>query len=137
MKFGERRARHRRKRDVMVRQVHDRKPSNPSRDRSRMDTPPRVVGTEHEVVDQELRAPSEQVCQRGAAFIGLEPVLLSTRTHGRFCRRRASSSLRRFSSFSASSSSTPRCEPLFSVPVFVSSLSALHDSIRRPGGVVR
>ena len=36
----------------------------------------RVVGPEHEVVDAELRAPSEEVCQRGAPFIGLESVLL-------------------------------------------------------------
>src|SRR5436309_9654344 len=36
----------------------------------------RVVGPEHEVVDEELRAPSEEVCQRGAPFIGLESVLL-------------------------------------------------------------
>src|SRR5205814_10162316 len=39
-------------------------------------TPRRVVGPEHEMVDHQLRAPSEQVCQRGAPFIGLEPILL-------------------------------------------------------------
>src|SRR5262249_33739452 len=33
-------------------------------------------GPEHEVVDKELRAPCEEVCQRGAPFIGLESVLL-------------------------------------------------------------
>src|SRR2546425_740437 len=36
----------------------------------------RVVGPEHEVVDEELRAPSEEVCQRGAPLVGLESVLL-------------------------------------------------------------
>ncbi len=30
----------------------------------------------HEVVDEELRAPSEEVCQGGAPFIGLESVRL-------------------------------------------------------------
>src|SRR3970040_227624 len=36
----------------------------------------RVVGAEHEVVDEELRAPSEEVCQRGAPLVGLESILL-------------------------------------------------------------
>src|SRR5262245_23265831 len=31
---------------------------------------------EHEVIDQQLRAPAEEVRQRGAAFVGLESVLL-------------------------------------------------------------
>src|SRR6266446_6683396 len=31
---------------------------------------------EHEMVDEELRAPSEEVCQRDTPFIGLESVLL-------------------------------------------------------------
>src|SRR2546427_3129032 len=35
-----------------------------------------VVGPEHEVVDEKLRAPSEEVCQRGAPLVGLESVLL-------------------------------------------------------------
>src|SRR5204862_8262594 len=39
-------------------------------------TPRRVVGPEHEVVDEELRAPSEEVRQRGAPLVGLEPILL-------------------------------------------------------------
>jgi hypothetical protein len=42
---------------------------------------PALVGepesvTEHEVVDHELRAPSEELCQGGAALIGLESVRL-------------------------------------------------------------
>src|SRR5207249_7547530 len=39
-------------------------------------TPRRVVRTEHVVIDEELRAPSEEVCQRGAAVFGVEFVLL-------------------------------------------------------------
>src|SRR5438094_892133 len=38
-------------------------------------TSSRVVGPEHEVVDEELRAPSEEVCQRGAPLVGLESIL--------------------------------------------------------------
>src|SRR6202040_3406551 len=36
----------------------------------------RVVWPEHEVVDEELRAPTEEVRQRGASLVGLESVLL-------------------------------------------------------------
>src|SRR5207247_6090825 len=46
------------------------------RDRRAGRTARRVVGPEHEVVDEELRAPSKEVWQRGAAFVGLECVLL-------------------------------------------------------------
>src|SRR5207247_7501942 len=46
------------------------------RDRRAGRTAGRVVGPEHEVVDEELRAPSKEVWQRGAAFVGLECVLL-------------------------------------------------------------
>jgi hypothetical protein len=53
--------------DEAVEPVRDRRAGRASR---------RVVGPEHEVVDEELRAPSEEVCQRGAPFIGLESVLL-------------------------------------------------------------
>ena len=63
------------KRDVVVRQVDD-EAVEPVRDRRAGRTPRRVVGPEHEVVDEELRAPSEEVCQRGAPFVGLEAVLL-------------------------------------------------------------
>src|SRR6266481_1933366 len=38
-------------------------------------TPRLVVGPEHEVVDEELRASSEELCQRGAPLVGLESVL--------------------------------------------------------------
>jgi hypothetical protein len=35
-----------------------------------------VIGAEHEVVDEELRAPAEEVRQRGAALVGLEAIRL-------------------------------------------------------------
>src|SRR5207253_3001187 len=35
-----------------------------------------VVGPEHEVVDEELRAPSEEVCERNAPLAGLESIFL-------------------------------------------------------------
>src|SRR5439155_820857 len=73
--LGERRPRHRRKRDVVVRQVDD-EAAEPVRDRRAGRTPRRVVGPEHEVVDEELRTPSEEVCQRGAPLVGLESILL-------------------------------------------------------------
>ena len=36
----------------------------------------RKVGPEHEVVDEELRAPSEEVVERGAPFLGIESIRL-------------------------------------------------------------
>src|SRR5216117_4433268 len=48
----------------------------PVRDRRAGCTPRRVVRPEHVVIDEELRAPSEEVCQRGAALVGVEFVLL-------------------------------------------------------------
>src|SRR5216683_8019218 len=50
--------------------------AEPVRDRRAGRTPRREVGPEHEVVDEELRAPSEEVCQRGAPLVGLESILL-------------------------------------------------------------
>src|SRR5438128_4684087 len=47
----------------------------PVRDRRARRTPRLVVGPEHEVVDEELRAPSEEVGQRGAPLVGLESIL--------------------------------------------------------------
>src|SRR3954454_9220649 len=48
----------------------------PVRDRRAGRAPRRVIGPEHEVVDEELRAPAEEVFQRGAPLVGVEPVLL-------------------------------------------------------------
>src|SRR3989442_3513114 len=50
--------------NVVVGQVND-EAVEPARDRRAGRTPRRVVGPEHEVVDEELRAPAEEVCQRG------------------------------------------------------------------------
>src|SRR5438046_5463106 len=75
LQLRERRPRHRCQRDVVVRQVDDGAVET-VRDRRAGRTSRRVVGPEHEVVDEELRAPSEEVCQRGAPFIGLECVPL-------------------------------------------------------------
>src|SRR5216684_2316837 len=60
---------------VVVGQVDD-EAVEAVRDRRAVRTPRRVVGPEHEVVDEELRAPSEEVCQRGAPLVGLESILL-------------------------------------------------------------
>src|ERR1700736_4658647 len=76
LQLRERRPRHRRKRDVVVRQVDD-EAVEPVRDRRAGHTPRRVVGPEHEVVDEELRAPSGEVCQRSAPLFGLESILLA------------------------------------------------------------
>src|SRR5919106_5960559 len=46
------------------------------RDRRAGRTPRLEVGPEHEVVDDQLRAPAEQVFERSAPLVGLEPVLL-------------------------------------------------------------
>src|SRR5215469_15542728 len=35
-----------------------------------------VVRPEHEMVEEELRAPSEEIRERGVAFVGLKPILL-------------------------------------------------------------
>jgi hypothetical protein len=39
-------------------------------------TPRRVVRPEHEVIYEELRASSEEVCQGGATLVSLESILL-------------------------------------------------------------
>jgi hypothetical protein len=75
LQLRKRRARHRPEHHVMVGQVNN-DALEPVRDSRAGRTPRRVVGPEHEVVDEELRTPSEEVCQRGAPFIGLESVLL-------------------------------------------------------------
>src|SRR5207249_9953614 len=64
-----------RKRDVVVGEVDD-GAAEPVRDRRAGRTSCLVVGPEHEVIDEELRAPLEEVCQRGAPLFGLESILL-------------------------------------------------------------
>src|SRR5262245_33919479 len=46
------------------------------RDRRTRRTSRRVVGPEHEVINEELRAPTEEIRQRGAALFGLESIRL-------------------------------------------------------------
>src|SRR3989454_990089 len=75
LQLRERRPRHRRKHDVVVGQV-DGEAVESVGDRRAGRTPCFVVGPEHEVVDEELRAPSEKVGQRGAPLVRLESVLL-------------------------------------------------------------
>ena len=71
-----------------------------------------VVGAEHEVIDEELRAPSEEIRQRDAALVGVESILLvDPAPTAAPVAARASSSLRRVSSFSASSKSSRCCQP--------------------------
>src|SRR5262249_57232668 len=56
-------------------QVHG-KPVEAVRDRRAGRAAGGEVGPEHEVVDEELRAPAKEVCQRGAPLLGLESIRL-------------------------------------------------------------
>jgi hypothetical protein len=76
-----------------------------------------AVRSEHEVVDEELQAPSEQVLNKALPSSVSDRYALSIRTHGSCCRRRASSSLRRVSSFSSLSSSSRAANHSSRVPV--------------------
>src|SRR6266704_4814280 len=71
----ERSARNRCHRHVMVRQVDD-EAVEPVRDRRAGRTPRFVVGPEHEVVDEGLRAHFEEVFKRGAPLLGLKSIFL-------------------------------------------------------------
>src|SRR4051812_4196075 len=65
----------------MVGQVH-REPVEPVGDGRASGAAGGVVGTEHEVVDQHLRAPAEQITERSAAVGGVEAILLLDRDPG-------------------------------------------------------
>src|SRR5262249_54942749 len=75
-----------------------------------------VVGSEHKVIDEKLRAPFEEVHQRGAALICLEAVLLVDPNPRQLlplkCQLVAAlrELLLRVEQFE------PRCEPLFASP---------------------
>jgi hypothetical protein len=71
LQFLERRPRHRPEHHVVVGQVN-RKSVEAVRDHGAGGTARRVVGPEHEMVDEELRAPAEEVRQRGTPLFGLE-----------------------------------------------------------------
>src|SRR5947208_10294523 len=60
---------------VMVGQVN-REPVEPVRNRRAGRTPCFVVGPGHEMIDEQLRASSEEVCKRSAPLVGLEAVFL-------------------------------------------------------------
>jgi hypothetical protein len=62
-------------RDVVILEVDD-EAVEAVRDRRANRTARVVLRPEHEVVHQQLRAPSKQVCERGAAFIRVEAVVL-------------------------------------------------------------
>ena len=73
-----------------------------------------VIGPEHEVIDEQLRAPGKQILQRPRARFGVESVRpCRSRTQGRRWRSRATSSLRRVRSFSAASRSRRASQPGF------------------------
>src|ERR1019366_7086400 len=75
LQLRQRSPRHRGERDVVIGEVDD-GAVEAVRDRRAGRASCRVVGPEHEVVDQELRASSEQLGERRRALVGLEPVLL-------------------------------------------------------------
>ena len=102
------------------------------RDRRAGRTARRVVGPEHEVVDEELRAPSEEVCQRGAPFIGLESILLVDPNPRQFLPppRQLVAAPREL--LLRLEQLEPRCEPLFTCPGRV----LRHRSCLLPSGVL-
>src|SRR5439155_377080 len=127
----ERRPRHRRERDVVVGQVDD-EAVEPVRDGRAVRTPRRVVGPEHEVVDEELRAPSEEVCQRGAPLVGLESILLVDPNPRQLLPppRQLVAAPREL--LLRLEQLEPRCEPLFTCPGHV----LRHRSSLLPSGVL-
>jgi hypothetical protein len=101
----------------MIGQVHG-KPVEAVRNRRAGRTPCRVVGAEHEVVDEELRAPSEKVRKRSAPLVGLEAILLVDANPRQLLPSPRQFVLRRVSSFSASSNSTLALSRCSRVPVW-------------------
>jgi hypothetical protein len=75
LQHRERRPRHRAEHDVVIREV-DREAVEAVGDRRARRTPRGVLGPEHEVVDEQLRASPEEVRQRGAALVTFEYILL-------------------------------------------------------------
>ena len=60
----------------MVGQMHG-DPVEPVRDRRARRAPCGVIGPEHEVIDEKLRASPEEIGERGFALVGLESILLN------------------------------------------------------------
>jgi hypothetical protein len=130
LQLRKRRARDRPEHHVMVGQVDD-ESVEAVRDSRAGRTPRRVVGPEHEVVDEKLRAPSEEVCQRGAPLIGLESVLLVDPNPRQFLPppRQLVAAPREL--LLRLEQLEPRCQPLFTCP----SLVLRHRSYLLPLGV--
>src|SRR5262245_14239503 len=114
----ERCARHCPEHHVMIGQVHYGAVET-VRDRRARGAPCRVVWAEHEVVDENLRAPSEEVRQRCAPLIGLESILLIDPNPRQFLPPPHQfvavprEFLLRLEQFE------PRCQPLFTCPGLV------------------
>ena len=119
LQLREWRQRHRRECDVMVRQV-DGDAVEPVRDRRAGGASSLEVGPEHEVVDEELRAPSEKVRQRGTPFIGFESVLFVDPNPGQLLTssRKLIAAPRMF--LLRLEQLEPRCHPFFTCPAGVS-----------------
>src|ERR1022692_358697 len=75
LQFRERGPRHRAERDVVIREMDDRAIEAIS-DRRAGRAPCGVVGSEHEVIDEQLRASAEEISEGGCAGVGFEAVLL-------------------------------------------------------------
>src|SRR5207245_2799976 len=75
LQFCERSPRHRTERDVVIREV-DNEAVEAVRDRRAHRAACRELGPKHEVIDEELRASSEEIGEGGFALVGLEAVLL-------------------------------------------------------------
>src|SRR5450755_964173 len=71
----ERGPRHRAERDIVIREVDD-GAVEAVRDRRAGRAPCRVLGAEHEVIDEQLRASLEEIGERRCALVGVEAVLL-------------------------------------------------------------
>src|ERR1051325_2122432 len=59
----------------MIGQMHG-DPVEAVRNRRTARTPGFVVRSEHEMINEKLRATLKEVCQRSAPFVGFEPILL-------------------------------------------------------------
>src|SRR5258708_33287515 len=86
LQFRERSSRHRAECDVVIREVDD-GPVDPVRDGGAGRTPCRVLGPEHEVIDEELRTSSEEIGEGRCALVCLEAVLLVDSNPGQLLPR--------------------------------------------------
>src|SRR6266436_8182074 len=75
LQFRQRSPRHRAEGDVVIRKVDD-GAVEAVRDRRAGPAPCRVIGPEHEVIDEELRASSKEIGEGACAVVGLEAVVL-------------------------------------------------------------